>query len=94
MDKKERNDLYLDALVSYGFANQRMMLVEEVGELLNAIAKHHRGRITDKFEVITELADVSIMVEQMAEHFGFADFEAEKERKLERLRERLKNKEG
>lgn len=91
---QEVTETYSRALKEYGFDNQRMMLCEEIGELLNAIAKHHRGRTESVMEVITELADVSIMVEQMAEHFGFADFEAEKERKLERLRERLKNKEG
>lgn len=89
----EQYVLYGDALSTYGFENQRMMLIEECGELLNAIAKHHRGRIENDMDVITELADVSIMVEQMAVHFGLRMFEHEKRRKLERLEQRLKDNE-
>lgn len=77
------------ALNQYGIISQEWMLVEECGELLNAVAKLRRGRASNK-EVITELADVHIMVEQMAFFFGFEEFQAEKERKLARLNERLK----
>ena len=40
-------------------------------------------------DVITELADVSIMMEQMATYFGLEEYINEKERKLKRLRERI-----
>ena len=86
---QEVTETYSRALTEYGFDNQRMMLFEEIGELLNAIAKHHRGRTESVMEVITELADVSIMVEQMAVHFGLGDFEREKQRKIERLNKRI-----
>lgn len=76
------------ALNKYGIENQKWMLIEECGELLNAIAKLKRGRST-KEEIITELADVQIMVEQMAFFFGWNEFKAEKKRKLIRLNERL-----
>lgn len=76
------------ALNKYGIENQKWMLIEECGELLNAIAKLKRGRST-KEEIITELADVHIMVEQMAFFFGWNEFKAEKKRKLIRLNERL-----
>ena len=76
------------ALNKYGIENQKWMLVEECGELLNAVAKLRRDRVSKK-EVITELADVQIMVEQMAYFFGFREFQAEKERKLTRLNKRL-----
>ncbi len=82
--------LYNRALNTYGIHAQNWMLVEECGELLNAIAKLKRGRST-KEEIITELADVHIMVEQMALYFGWDEFNDEKERKLERLQERLVN---
>jgi NTP pyrophosphatase (non-canonical NTP hydrolase) len=64
------------------------MLVEECGELLNAIAKSKRDR-AGKDEIITELADVSIIVEQMVFFYGEDDFKKEKERKLLRLKKRL-----
>lgn len=68
-----------------------MQLVEECGELLDVIAKSYRNR-AGKDDIITELADVSIMVEQMAFFYGLGEFRAEKERKLLRLKERLSSR--
>lgn len=88
----EKNDeileLYDKALNKWGHEAQLNMLFEECGELLSAIGKLKRGR-NDKYDVITELADVSIMVEQMAILFGYDEYVAEKARKLTRLKERL-----
>jgi len=81
--------LYYKALGTFGIVAQEWMLVEECGELLNAFAKLRRGRAS-KEDIITELADVHIMVEQMACFFGLEEFQAEKERKLARLEERIK----
>lgn len=94
-DKNEINLLrqYNRTINSYGIDAQKWMLVEECGELLNAIAKLKRGR-SKKEAIITELADVHIMVEQMAFFFGWDEFKAEKERKLQRLQERLSKKGG
>lgn len=89
MIQQERIELYYKAIGKFGEDAQKMMLIEECGELLNALAKRVRGRASDD-DVITELADVAIMVEQMAVLFGYSKFESEKERKLERLKERLK----
>lgn len=84
----ETLSIYNKALNKYGIVNQKWMLVEECGELLNAFAKIKRERAS-KEDIITELADVHIMVEQMAYFFGYEEFLAEKERKLARLEERL-----
>lgn len=81
-------EIYNRALEKYGFSAQRMKLIEECGELLNAISKQYRNRAT-KEDIITELADVHIMVEQMAFFFGWDDFVDEKLRKLIRLDERM-----
>lgn len=93
MEYKESDNsalqLYNKALNKYGILAQWTMLVEEIGELLNAIAKIKRGRAS-KQDVITELADVHIMVEQMALFYGWDEFNEEKKYKLERLNERLK----
>ena len=93
MKEEEKIQLYTDVLSAWGIGNQVFMVMEETGEMLNALAKVNRGRVT-KEEVITELADVSIMMEQMAFYFGYKDFKAEKERKLNRLRERLETYKG
>jgi NTP pyrophosphatase (non-canonical NTP hydrolase) len=85
--------LYNRAINSYGIDSQKWMVVEECGELLNALAKLKRGRST-KEEIITELADVHIMVEQMAYFFGWYEFITEKRRKLQRLLKRLSQEGG
>lgn len=88
MDREERLKLYAKALDKYGIMPQVLMVVEECGELLSALSKYNRHRVESP-EVITELADVSIMVEQLATYFGYNKFKEEKQRKLERLKSRL-----
>lgn len=90
MNENERLELYKRALSDWGIRPQVMMVMEETGEMLNAIGKYDRGRV-NRNDIITELADVWIMMEQMATFFGWEKFKEEKERKLERLRERLDN---
>lgn len=72
----------------YGFPAQAAMVVEECSELTNAICKFRRGRVGED-DIITEIADVMIMCEQLSNYFGKEKVELEKERKLERLKERL-----
>lgn len=88
MTQKEQKEIQQLALNIYGIHKQQWMLIEECGELLNAIAKSKRER-AGKDEIITELADVSIIVEQMAFFYSEGDFKKEKKRKLLRLKERL-----
>lgn len=88
MSNEEKRRIYNTALNQWGLAKQTFMVMEECGELLNVLAKAMRYRAT-KAEIITELADVAIMVEQMAFFYGEKNFIAEKERKLERLKNRL-----
>lgn len=90
MNETDKCLLYNSALNEYGIKAQQMVLIEECGELLDVIAKSYRNR-TGISDIITELADVSIMVEQMAFFYGLDDYRAEKERKLLRLKERLSN---
>lgn len=88
MTEKERTELYKKALHDWGIGPQTMMVMEETGEMLNAMGKYDRGRANEG-DVITELVDVWILMEQMAVFFGWERFQKEKERKLERLKERL-----
>lgn len=90
MEKEERLKLYDEAITRWGVGAQKEMAYEEIGELLTALARDSRGRTTTK-ELITELADVTVMCEQMAFIFGFDAYEKELDRKLVRLRdEKLK----
>lgn len=86
----ERLDLYNKALNAYGINAQLWVLIEEMAELANEVAKLMRER-SGKQEIITELADVKIMVEQIAFFFGYNEVNVEMHRKLERLEERIKN---
>lgn len=89
MTDTEKVLLYTKVLDSWGIEAQVRMVMEEGGEMFSALAKAFRGRVSRQ-EVITELADVSIMMEQMAVFFGLDEFREEKERKLKRLQNRLK----
>lgn len=80
--------LYKKVLLKYGFEAQSTMVNEECAELINALCKYRRNRVSE-LDVITEIADVMIMCEQMAYYFGEQKIEEEKERKLQRLAERL-----
>lgn len=84
----DSENIYKKAIETYGFPTQAAMVVEECSELINAICKFRRGRVGDD-DIITEIADVMIMCEQLSYYFGKEKVELEKERKLERLKERL-----
>lgn len=86
MEKNDRLCLYDAAIAKWGVGAQKNMAYEEIGELLTALARDDRGRVTTE-ELLTELADVTIMCEQMAYILGFEDYEKEIERKLIRLRD-------
>jgi NTP pyrophosphatase (non-canonical NTP hydrolase) len=80
------------AIEKYGQWAQILMCIEECAELTNALAKLSRNRVTYP-EIITELADVSIMVDQLSMMFGFTQVQEERKRKIERLKERLEKAE-
>lgn len=86
MEKKEKIELYNKAIDTWGVEAQRNMAFEEIGELITALAQDRRGRVT-KEEILTELADVTIMCEQLATILGYDDYEKEIDRKLIRLRD-------
>lgn len=65
------------------FPAQAAMVVEECSELTNAICKFRRGRVGND-DIITEIADVIIMCEQLSYYFGKEKVELEKERKKAR----------
>lgn len=80
------------AIETFGEDSQINMLFEECAELIDALCKYRRGRCTEE-NVITEIADVLIMAEQMSIIFGEDAVEREKRRKLNRLQQRIERKE-
>ena len=86
MEKDEKKKLYQKAIDTWGIEAQRNMAFEELGELITVLARDRRGRAT-KEEILTELADATIMCEQMAIILGYDDYEKEIDKKLIRLRD-------
>ena len=86
-------ELFREALNKWGIEAQRAMCIEECAELINALAKERRGRVTRE-DILTELADVSIMVDQMALHYGIDGFNNERNKKIIKLNEKVFLKDG
>lgn len=89
------------ALRIYGESNQIIKLGEEIGELLQAVSKFHwRSNSYDspgeqaafRKAVVTEVADVMVMLEQVKLMVEIDDDELSEEitRKVERLDDRLR----
>jgi NTP pyrophosphatase (non-canonical NTP hydrolase) len=81
-------ELYQATLRKWGEAAQYDQAVEECAELIATLKHLRRGRV-DETAVAEELADVYLMVGQLAYMIGEARVAAAVERKLERLRELL-----
>lgn len=88
-DKQKLRDVCVGALEKWGRDAQLTMAMEECAELIDAIAKHLRGRQSD---LAGEVADVEIMCEQMRVIIGEDHVNAAKEKKVRRLRIRLSGK--
>jgi len=90
MSRKMSSELYRRAITTWGEEAQRWMVVEEISEFLDTLAKAIRGRASRQ-ELVDELADAQIMLEQIMILFSLSENEVEeaKRRKLERLESRL-----
>lgn len=87
-------DICKKAITQFGVPSQINMCIEECSELIVALQHFRRGKCEEK-DVITEIADVQIMCQQMAIIFGEGGVFIEKQRKIERLKERInKSKES
>lgn len=77
-----------EALDLWGIDAQVWMAVEEMAELTNALCKMKRGRNNPE-DIITEIADVQIMMQQLQLFFGKEEVDTERNRKLIRLHDRM-----
>lgn len=84
-----RTPVYTDALECWGEELQKSLFHEEIGEGLTAMSHEKRGRCS-KLAVLQELADLQIMLNQMAILYGTdEEFKDILEAKLTRLIERI-----
>lgn len=89
---EERLKTYTNALVAYGETKQMIVALEELSECQKEICKFLRGN-GNTGNLAEEIADATIMLEQMRYIFGLNDLVCEKmDYKIRRLDERLKNK--
>ncbi len=77
-----------DAVTTFGVENQLDMVIEECAELIDAIQKYRRGRV-ERAGIITEIADVEIMCQQLRAWLGSNEVASERDRKIKRLAERI-----
>jgi NTP pyrophosphatase (non-canonical NTP hydrolase) len=83
------NDVYRNAIQTFGLDNQLFMLVEECAELQKEASKLFR-RTGNKDRLAEEIADVEIMIQQMKLAYGIhTKVERIKEVKILRLREKI-----
>jgi NTP pyrophosphatase (non-canonical NTP hydrolase) len=91
----EQNEKTICALAveTFGPESQINMVIEECAELTNALCKLRRERV-GTFDVVTEIADVQIMCEQLAYMFGEQTVADERKRKIERLQKKITKYKG
>ncbi len=79
------------AINTYGVNLQKITAMEEMAELTKELSKSMRYGDKNVENITEEIADVEIMLEQLKMIYqNSADVEAEKQRKIKRLAERLK----
>jgi len=86
----DRTKVYKRAIGTYGKTLQIAVCCEECSELIKELIKDVRGKST-KTQILTELADVQIMIEQMMLIYEISqkDLEEEMNFKIVRLNDRL-----
>ena len=85
---KEQDEVLEQAILEFGDTAQKARAIEECAELINVLCKERRKRVNTQ-DIITEIADVTIMMRQLSKMYGEFPVEVEIERKINRLRERI-----
>lgn len=88
MGFNDPDKIFKAALEKWGKEAQLNQLQEECGELVAAVNQYRRGRVSD-VEVVSEIADVMILVFQMEHVFGASLLQSQMEIKMSKLKERL-----
>lgn len=91
---ERRKDVYEQALAAFGAQNQITIAIEEMSELIKELCKLNRNR-TNNERIAEEIADVTVMIEQLRLIFDINDLVAEKmDWKMRRLKFRLEKGEN
>lgn len=82
----------MEAVRLFGTENQQVKAMEELSELIVALARHLNpvaGKVTSNQDVIEEIADVAIMISQLTHIYGPDAVDAAVDFKMLRLHNRL-----
>ena len=98
MNKAERLEYYKKATKKWGWDAQIDQIIEEMAELTVALNKYKRKKLfEDKSinkdfieNIFTELADVSICLEQMIDYFGEESVNKAKTKQLSKFVNQIK----
>lgn len=82
------NQTLTQAIELFGPESQQLMTIGEIGEFLQLYGRMTQGRATRQ-EWISEIADVTIMMRQMALLNGIEEVNAMIAHKVERLQQRI-----
>ncbi len=90
MTYREVFNTYNKAIELYGEKAQKLMAIEEMSELTKEICKDFRGKL-NREHLIEEIVDVIITIDQLMMMYEISGDEIEqmREKKFERLKERL-----
>ena len=87
---EQRAQVYTNALICFGEKTQMVMALEELSECQKEICKKLRGYSNEE-HLAEEIADATIMLEQLRLFFGLNDLVCEKmDEKVKRLDELLR----
>ena len=85
-----REELFDACFERWGIHAQILMVIEEMGELSQALSRYLNGR---KHNAIEELADASLMLEQLIYIMGRGEVQEIQAKKIKRIWERLEKEE-
>jgi hypothetical protein len=87
---EERQKVYANALVAYGEEKQCVVAIEEMSDVAKELCKVLRGK-GDMEHLAEEVADATIMLEQVRYFFGINELVCKKmDEKIMRLENNLK----
>lgn len=88
---EKRAKIYADALATFGPGMQLVVAMEELSEVAKEICKHMRGK-GNKLHLAEEVADATIMLEQIRQFFDINDDVCKvMDEKVLRLRNKIEN---
>ena len=88
---EERKAVYVDAIMHYEKGRQILKAVEEMAELTNELAKSVDLNRTSIDRIVDEIADVTIMMEQLRLIFNVnTEVQERIDYKVQRLAQRIK----